>query len=141
MIPRIPRRTILTYGTFDRFDAGEASLLKRLSCMGTELIVGCTTDSFAAEKNERCQKDFEQRRAVLDACRHVSRVIPETCWDQKRTDIVNYNVSIFAMSSDWTGMFDELGDLAEVIYLPLGPDRISAELPHFQTSFRRAASS
>ena len=58
----------------------------------------------------------------------MSRVIPEENWDQKHTDIVNYNVSVFAMGDEWSGQFDALKDITQVRYLPrrgsvLSPDR------------------
>ncbi|MDW4497803.1 glycerol-3-phosphate cytidylyltransferase [Sulfitobacter sp. D35] len=118
--PIIPRRTILTYGRFDGFGAAEAALLKRLCCMGADLIVGCSTDEFADANGAPCRDGFRRRRETLEACRYVSRVIPETCWEQKRTDIVNYNVSIFAMTEDWRGAFDDLQDIVDVLYVPLG---------------------
>jgi hypothetical protein len=37
---------------------------------------------------------------------------------QMRTDIVNYNVCVFAMDERWQGQFDDLLDIAQVHYLP-----------------------
>ena len=92
-----PATTVLTYGTFDLFHHGHVRLLQRLSQLGDELIVGCSTDEFNAVKGKRCVMPYGQRREILEACRYVARVIPEENWAQKRSDIVNYNVSIFAM--------------------------------------------
>ncbi|UOA27403.1 adenylyltransferase/cytidyltransferase family protein [Pseudosulfitobacter sp. DSM 107133] len=120
--------TVLTYGTFDLFHHGHVRLLQRLSQLGDELIVGCSTDEFNDIKGKRCVMPFSQRREVLEACRYVTRVIPEETWEQKRSDIVNHNVSIFAMGDDWTGHFDDLGDLTRVLYLPRTPDVSTTEL-------------
>jgi glycerol-3-phosphate cytidylyltransferase len=120
--------TVLTYGTFDLFHHGHVRLLQRLSQLGDELIVGCSTDEFNDIKGKRCVMPFSQRREVLEACRYVSRVIPEETWEQKRSDIVNHNVSVFAMGDDWTGHFDDLGDLTRVLYLPRTPDVSTTEL-------------
>lgn len=120
--------TVLTYGTFDLFHHGHVRLLQRLSHLGDDLIVGCSTDAFNDIKGKRCVMPYSQRREVLEACRYVSRVIPEDTWEQKRSDIVNYNVSIFAMGGDWTGHFDDLGDLTRVLYLPRTPDVSTTEL-------------
>jgi glycerol-3-phosphate cytidylyltransferase len=117
-----PNRTVLTYGTFDLFHHGHVRLLQRLSQMGTALIVGCSTDAFNAQKGKTCVMPFEQRRLILESCRYVDRVIPEENWRQKSRDIINYDVSLFAMGDDWTGQFDELKNLTEVIYLPRTPD-------------------
>ncbi len=123
-----PTRTVLTYGTFDLFHHGHVRLLQRLSQLGDELIVGCSTDEFNAVKGKRCVMPYGQRREILEACRFVARVIPEESWAQKRSDIVNYNVSIFAMGDDWAGHFDDLGDLTRVMYLPRTQDVSTTEL-------------
>ncbi|AXI46774.1 glycerol-3-phosphate cytidylyltransferase [Sulfitobacter sp. SK012] len=127
MLKRPPQRTILTYGTFDLFHHGHARLLSRLTALGNEVIVGCSTDAFNAAKGKQSTLPYAQRRAILESCRYVTHVIAEEDWDQKRTDIVNYNASVFAMGDDWEGRFDDLSDLAEVIYLPRTKD-ISSSL-------------
>lgn len=121
-------RIVITYGTFDLFHYGHVRLLQRLSMLGSELIVGCSTDEFNAIKGKRSVMTFQQRREILESCRYVDRVIPEENWGQKRTDIVNYNVSIFAMGDDWAGKFDDLSDLAQVVYLPRTEDVSTTEL-------------
>ena len=45
-------------------------------------------------------------------------VFPEKCWEQKRSDITKYKVDIFAIGDDWSGHFDTLQDICEVMYLP-----------------------
>ena len=50
-------------------------------------------------------------------------VIPETCWEQKRTDIHTYQIDTFVMGDDWAGKFDFLKEEgAEVVYLPRTPE-------------------
>jgi glycerol-3-phosphate cytidylyltransferase len=61
---------------------------------------------------------YENRVEVLEACRYVDLVIPETDWAQKRQDVQRYDVDVFAMGDDWTGKFDDLADLCDVVYLP-----------------------
>lgn len=115
-------RRVLTYGTFDLFHYGHVRLLRRLSEMGDRLIVGLSTDAFNQIKGKTAVMTYEQRREVLEACRHVDLVIPENDWAQKRRDIVTYGITLFAMGDDWTGQFDDLRDLTEVRYLPRTPD-------------------
>lgn len=112
-----PRRAVLTYGRFDQFSPYHSRFLRRLAALGHELIVGCRTDEFALSEGRACLQSYVQRRNMLESCRFVSRVISEETWDQKHTDIVNYNVSIFAMSSAWAGQFDHLRDIARVEYI------------------------
>lgn len=118
MLSPMSSRVVLTYGSFDLFHQGHARLLQRLSMMGTELIVGCSTDAYNDKMGVQSVTPYAQRRLMLESCRFVSRVIAEQVWDQKYTDIVNYNVSVFAMGEDWTGQFDYLNDVTQVVYVP-----------------------
>ena len=111
-------RVVLTYGSFDLFHQGHARLLQQLSMLGSELIVGCSTDAYNAKMGVPAVTPYAQRRLMLESCRFMSRVIAEQDWDQKYTNIVNYNVSVFAMGDDWTGQFDHFEDIAQVVYVP-----------------------
>lgn len=63
-------------------------------------------------------------------------VIPETCWEQKCTDVYEYKVDIFVMGDDWSGKFDFLNKQTnvcmrggvEVIYLPRTPEISSTQI-------------
>ena len=118
MISPMSSRVVLTYGSFDLFHQGHARLLQRLSMLGSELIVGCSTDAYNEEMGLPTVTSYAQRRLMLESCRFVSRVIAEQEWDQKYTDIINYNVSVFAMGDDWTGQFDHFEDITQVVYVP-----------------------
>ena len=59
---------------------------------------------------------------MLESLRFVDLVIPEENWEQKASDIRNFFVDIFVMGDDWSGKFDELKRLCEVVYLPRTPD-------------------
>lgn len=113
-----PRRTVLSYGTFDLSQPVETQHLRDLSALGDELILGCATDAFADLHGLSTTADYAQRRDMLEHCRYVDRVIAQKTTGQIRTDIVNYNVCIFAMDEAWTGQFDDLQDITQVIYLP-----------------------
>ncbi|MCL4134656.1 UNVERIFIED_CONTAM: hypothetical protein GTU68_054781 [Idotea baltica] len=116
------------------FHQGHAQLLQRLSMMGTELIVGCSTDAYSDAIGAPCETSYAQRRLMLESCRFVSRVIAEQDWHQKYTDIVNYNVSVFAMGEEWKGQFDHLEDVTQVVYVPrsqiIGSRRPFNAVPH-----------
>ena len=59
---------------------------------------------------------------MLEAIRYVDLIIPENNWEQKRSDIHDYNVDVFVMGNDWEGKFDFLKEEgAEVVYLPRTP--------------------
>ncbi len=118
MFSPAPTRVVLTYGAFDLFHQGHARFLRRLAALGSEVIVGCTTDAHADVLGRPLMQPYAQRRLMLESCRFVSRVIAEQDPEQKYTDIINYNVSVFAMGDDCTGQYDHLEDVTQVIYLP-----------------------
>ncbi|MCF6272617.1 MAG: adenylyltransferase/cytidyltransferase family protein [Rhodobacteraceae bacterium] len=111
-------KTVVTYGTFDLFHVGHVRLLKRLRGLGDRLIVGCSTDEFNEKKGKRTVMPYAQREELLLGCRYVDDVFPEKNWEQKRSDITKYKVDIFAIGDDWSGHFDSLQDICEVMYLP-----------------------
>lgn len=115
-------KKIITYGTFDLLHYGHINLLQRAKSFGDYLIVGLSTDDFNAHKNKKCYFPYEKRKKMLEALRCVDLVIPEENWEQKRSDIKEFKVDTFVMGSDWTGKFDYLTDLCEVIYLPRTPE-------------------
>ncbi len=124
VVSKAPRRTVLSYGTFDLSHPSENQHLRDLCALGDELILGCATDAFADLYGFETTADYAQRRDMLESCRYVDRVIAQQTTGQIRTDIVNYNVCIFAMGAEWNGFFDDLQDIAQVVYLPHNPARI-----------------
>lgn len=119
---------IITYGTFDLFHIGHLRLLQRVRELGNHLTVAISTDEFNAIKGKKTLIPYEQRREIVENIKCVDQVIPETCWEQKATDIKTYDIDIFAMGNDWEGKFDFLKDYCEVIYLPRTEDISSTEI-------------
>lgn len=112
-------KTVITYGTFDLFHVGHVNLLKRARELGDRLVVAVSTDEFnLQEKNKTTIVPYEHRVKVLESCRYVDLVIPESSWSQKERDIVEYQIDTFVMGDDWEGKFDELKTLCNVVYLP-----------------------
>jgi glycerol-3-phosphate cytidylyltransferase len=126
--------TVITYGTFDLFHVGHVRLLRRLREMGDRLIVGCSTDTFNAIKGKKTVISFEHRREILLSCRFVDDVFPEECWEQKSEDVKRVGAKIFAMGDDWSGKFDYLSDICQVIYLPRTGDISTTEVRHMVSS-------
>lgn len=110
-------RTILTYGTFDVLHIGHINLLRRARALGDRLLVGLSTDEFNRGKHKSSLLTYENRKAVLEAIRHVDLVFPEITWEQKVEDIRKYGVDTFVIGDDWTGKFDFLSEYCEVTYL------------------------
>lgn len=117
-------RRVITYGTFDLLHYGHINLLRRAKELGDYLIVALSTDEFnSVEKNKVCFFPYEKRKLLLEAIRYVDLVIPETDWEQKKTDVHKYDVDVFVIGDDWKGKFDFLREEgAEVVYLPRTPE-------------------
>ena len=117
-------RKVITYGTFDLLHYGHINLLRRARELGDYLVVVISTDEFNwNEKGKKCYFTYEQRKAMVEAIRYVDRVIPETNWEQKRTDVHDYDIDVFVMGDDWEGKFDFLKEEGvEVVYLPRTPE-------------------
>ena len=117
-------KRVITYGTFDLLHYGHINLLRRAKALGDYLVVVVSSDEFNwNEKGKKCYFSYEQRKSLLEAIRYVDLVIPETCWEQKRTDVHEYHIDTFVMGDDWKGKFDYLEEEGvEVVYLPRTPE-------------------
>ena len=115
---------VITYGTFDLLHYGHINLLRRARELGDYLVVVVSSDEFNwNEKGKKCYFTYEQRKAMLEAIRYVDLVVLETCWEQKRTDVHDYDIDVFVMGDDWEGKFDFLKEEGvEVVYLPRTPE-------------------
>lgn len=111
-------KKVITYGTFDLLHWGHVNLLRRAKEMGDYLVVAISSDEFNKLKDKKSYHSFENRKMILEAIRYVDEVIAEESWDQKVHDVVDHNIDVFVMGSDWEGKFDFLKDHCEVVYLP-----------------------
>ena len=117
-------KRVITYGTFDLLHYGHINLLRRAKALGDYLVVVVSSDEFNwNEKGKKCYFTYEQRKALLESIRYVDLVIPETCWEQKRSDMHEYHIDTFVMGDDWKGKFDYLEEEGvEVVYLSRTPE-------------------
>lgn len=116
-------KRVITYGTYDLLHYGHINLLERAKALGDYLVVVISTDEFNwNQKQKKCYFTYEERKRMVEALRCVDLVIPETCWEQKVTDVEKYDIDIFVMGDDWEGKFDFLKDQCEVVYLPRTPE-------------------
>ena len=120
----INMKRVITYGTFDLLHYGHINLLRRAKALGDYLIVALSTDEFNWEqKRKKSFFSYEQRKTLLEAIRYVDLVIPESGWEQKKTDVHEYHIDTFVIGDDWTGKFDFLGkEGCSVVYLPRTPE-------------------
>lgn len=116
-------KKVITYGTFDLLHYGHINLLRRAKECGDYLIVALSTDEFNwNKKQKKCYFSYEQRKQLLESIRYVDLVIPETCWEQKISDIKEFKVDTFVMGDDWQGKFDFLKEFCEVLYFSRTPE-------------------
>ena len=104
------------------FHIGHLRLLERAKALaGPEgtLTVVVSTDKFNwEEKQKRCAIPDSQRMEIVAALKCVDKVLTETCWEQKRKDVIDNKIDILVMGDDWKGKFDSLTDVCRVVYLP-----------------------
>lgn len=122
------RTTAITYGTYDLFHIGHVRLFERIKQRFDVLVVAVSTDEFNAIKGKKSVMPFVDRFEMVRACRHVDLAIAENDWAQKEHDIVAHGADGFVMGSDWSGRFDHLRALCDVIYLPRTEGVSSTEL-------------
>jgi len=60
-------RKVATGGTFDQLHAGHRRLLERSFELGEEVVIGLTSDEFAAKEGKVPKRNYEQRKAELEA--------------------------------------------------------------------------
>lgn len=123
-------KRVITYGTFDLLHYGHINLLRRARALGDYLIVALSTDEFNwKEKHKKCYFTYDQRKKLLESIRYVDLVIPETHWEQKRSDVRLYHIDTFVIGDDWEGKFDYLSEESvDVIYLPRTPEISSTQI-------------
>lgn len=114
-----------TTGVFDLFHKGHVNFLKAAKSFCDRLIVGVTTDELAKQEKKKSPViNFEDRIAVLSACKYLDLAIPHNnsdkieAWKKLKFDIL-------IIGNDWYdsesyNMFEE--QLKEkgvkVIYIP-----------------------
>lgn len=112
-------KRVITFGTFDIFHIGHLNIIKRARELGSELIVGVSTDelNFSKKSHHTIYREAE-RLEIIKNIRGVTEVFFEESLDLKRSYILKYKADILVMGNDWEGKFDDLKDICEVIYLP-----------------------
>jgi glycerol-3-phosphate cytidylyltransferase len=115
-------RTVITFGTFDVFHVGHLRMIERAASYGDRLVVGVSADELNRKKKDR-DPVFSQaeRLAIVAALKPVDEVFLEESLELKRHYIETYAADVLVMGDDWSGRFDELEDVCEVVYLPRTP--------------------
>ena len=117
-----PRRTVITFGTFDVFHVGHLRVIERAAALGDRLVVGVSADALNLRKKGREPVFSESERlAIVAALKPVDAVFVEESLELKRDYIVEHGADILVMGDDWKGRFDEFEDICQVVYLERTP--------------------
>ena len=118
----VPPIRVVTFGTFDVFHVGHLLLLERARALGDHLAVGVSSDDLNLRKKGRAPVFPEhERMRIVAALRCVDEVFLEQSLELKRQYLLEHRATILTMGDDWTGKFDEFGDICRVVYLPRTP--------------------
>ena len=111
-----------TFGTFDVFHVGHLNILESARALGTELVVGVSSDQLNMEKKGRLPVFSESHRMrLVSALSCVDQVFLEESLDLKRKYVMDFGIELLIMGDDWQGKFDHLKDCCSVEYLPRTP--------------------
>lgn len=122
-------KKVITYGTFDLFHEGHYNLLKRAKELGDYLVVGITTEHYDLQRGKlNVVNPLLERIENVKNSGLADEIIIEDHEGQKQEDIQKMEIDIFAIGSDWIGVFDYLKEYCEVIYLERTPNISSSIL-------------
>lgn len=132
-------RTVITFGTFDVLHVGHLRILERARALGDRLVVGVSADELNLSKKGRAPVfPTEERMEIVSSLRVVDEVFVEESLDLKREYVSKWSASVLVMGDDWTGRFDHLDDLCEVVYLPRTPSVSTTALIEHISNTRHA---
>lgn len=93
----------LTYtgGTFDTLHVGHLDLLRRCRQLGN-VVVSLNTDEFVEKyKGVRPIYSYEERKEMLENCKLVDLVIPNTGGEDSKPAILSVHPDYIVIGSDW----------------------------------------
>lgn len=96
---------VYTGGSFDLFHSGHVAFLRRckdIAGADGQVVVSLNTDEFIlAYKGKGLVMNYSERAAVLEACRYVDKVIPNSGGADSKPAILNADPDIIVIGSDW----------------------------------------
>lgn len=96
---------VYTGGTFDLFHAGHAHLLRQCRTLAGargRVVVGLNHDRFISlYKGKPPIMPYEERYAILLACRYVDKIVCHDCGMDSKPTIIRVRPSIIAIGIDW----------------------------------------
>ena len=115
-------KTIITIGTYDLLHVGHIRLLSRARELGDRLVVGVSSDNLNySKKNKYPEFSEEERMEIISMIKGVDKVFLEESLELKASYLREHEADILVMGDDWSGKFDHLKSICEVVYLPRTP--------------------
>ncbi len=120
-------------GTWDMFHVGHLNILRSAKALGDFLVVGVSTDELILEyKGHHPLLSYEDRAAVVAACRYVDAVVPQRTLE-KDEQLKKLDVDILVVGDDWwerkvRGHSFMIENGRRVVYLPYTEGRSSTQL-------------
>lgn len=120
-------------GTWDMFHVGHLNILKAAKALGDILIVGVSTDELVYDyKGHHPLLSYEDRSAVVAACRYVDMVVPQRTLE-KDEQLEKIDADILVVGDDWwakkvRGHDFMVKNNRRVVYLPYTTGRSSTML-------------
>lgn len=122
-------KRVITFGTFDVFHLGHLNILQSAAEYGNYLIVGVSTDTLNfSKKAKKPVYTQDERSAIVRALRCVDEVFLEHSLEEKLGYVKTYHADVLVMGDDWTGKFDWLRSVCDVVYLPRTPSVSTTEI-------------
>jgi len=122
-------KRVITFGTFDVLHIGHINILERAASLGSQLVVGISSDNLNFQKKGRnpiyCEED---RVKIISSLKFVDEVFIEQSLELKGHYIKDFNADILVMGDDWKGKFDNFKDICEVTYLERTPSISTTEI-------------
>lgn len=94
--------TIYVGGTFDLFHLGHVNFLRAASRIG-RVVVGLNSDEFTARYKRTPVCTYAERKACLDACKYVERVVLNEGDEDSKPSILASRAEYIGHGDDWTG--------------------------------------
>jgi cytidyltransferase-like protein len=107
----------------DLFHPGHVALLRAARDFGDELVVGVLSDETAATYKRRPVMTLDERVAVIEACRYVDEVIPDSPNRVTREFLDEHNLALVVHGDDRAadGFADVYGPVVDAGLLRLVP--------------------
>jgi len=95
-------KVVYTGGTFDLFHSGHVNFLRQCKIIGDIVVVALNTDEFIERyKGSKPVVSYESRKLVLEACKYVDEVIPNSDGEDSKPSILKVSPDFIVIGSDW----------------------------------------